>query len=112
MVFGNKVPQQLRLEGHGPEDPTEEHSVIGSVEEAPAGNCILRVGRSAGGPWHQTEHVTLRPSETLDLCAEMLARVGAHGIDSNNLRREAQQKREHEDRIAKQRLRSADAEAA
>ena len=52
-----------------------ERSLIQSPSLSDTDNLILRVGRewTRGGSWHQTEHVVLTPTETVQFIAEVAA---------------------------------------
>lgn len=48
--------------------------LIGDVDQAPAGNSILRIGRalSDGHGWMQTEYIVLTPAERETLIAALI----------------------------------------
>lgn len=46
-------------------------SVVGSIENAPSGNVVLRIGRENGLGWEQSEYVVLERDEARALAAEI-----------------------------------------
>lgn len=60
----------------GPGYMGRPRDLIGSVENTPNGNVILRVGEeNPGGTWPQTGHVVLTPEEALAFADRLRAAV-------------------------------------
>jgi len=74
----------------GPSEYAPNPSVIGSVEQSPSGNAVLRIGKATvpdeGHPsWTQTEHVVLNDEERDELIAVLDSQRGYRTVKCGDI---------------------------